>query len=559
MRNLTLCCLLVAAGLSQSNAQQWGQYTLYSVMNSTTVYLLDTNSAVHKTWTFPSTAKTGYSTYMLPGGTLLRTVARSGNSFTGGPICGEVQKVDWSGTVTWDFVYSTTNYCTHHDICPMPNGNVLLIAYERKTATDVTAAGGSNSIEMWPDKIVEVQPTGATTGNIVWEWHAWDHLMQSVDASKANYVSSISAHPELLNINYKQAKDWLHMNGVSYNEQLDQIVWSSHNMSEIYVIDHSTTTAEAASHAGGNSGKGGDILYRWGNPAAYGAGTTTNQVLNVTHDAHWVPQGCPKAGYLVAYNNKGVQSGTSYTSTIDMVNPPMSGSNYVLSGTAYSPASFTNRVVSTGYTSNMGGSQQLPNGNMLITIALSGNIYEIDSNSNVLWTKAAGGSVAKAFRYSACYISGTQPATPSITNTGNVLSSSATSGNQWYLNGVEITGATSQTYTATQSGTYTVLTVDANGCASNASSAFNYTATGINDLGLNKTNLFPNPTKGIINIAADAAIKNYEVIVFDAQGKLILQAPNANTIDLSSFNNGMYLISIRTEQGTVNRRITLIK
>ena len=229
--------ILVAFALinfSPSNiyAQQWGDYTLYALQNQSTANLLDTNGNIVKTWTFASSAKTGYSTYMLPGGTLLRTVARTGNSFQGGPICGQVQKVDWNGTVIWDYVYSTTNYCTHHDVCPMPNGNVLLIAYERKTATEVSAAGCSQSIEMWPDKIVEVQPTGATTGTVVWEWHAWDHLVQNVDPSKPNYYPTIVDHPELLNINYNTQKDWMHMNGVDYNPILDQIVFSSHYLNE---------------------------------------------------------------------------------------------------------------------------------------------------------------------------------------------------------------------------------------------------------------------------------------------------------------------------------------
>src|SRR5689334_5856029 len=85
------------------NAQKWGNNTLYAPHNGTTAFLMDTLGAITHSWTFPATAKTGYSTYLLQGGTLLRTVAKSGNSFTGGPICGEFQKVDWNGNVTWDF------------------------------------------------------------------------------------------------------------------------------------------------------------------------------------------------------------------------------------------------------------------------------------------------------------------------------------------------------------------------------------------------------------------------------------------------------------------------
>ena len=110
----TAALFLIASAL---HAQQWGDYTLYSIQNTSSTFLLDTNGTTVKTWTHTASAKTGYSSYLMPGGTLVRAVVRTGNSFSGGPICGQVQKVDYSGAVTWDFVYSTTDYCTHHDIC----------------------------------------------------------------------------------------------------------------------------------------------------------------------------------------------------------------------------------------------------------------------------------------------------------------------------------------------------------------------------------------------------------------------------------------------------------
>ena len=135
------------------------------------------------------------------------------------------------------------------------------------------------------------------------------------------------------------------MNGVSYNPILDQVIWSSHNMSEIYVIDHSTTTAQAASHSGGNSGMGGDLLYRWGHPAAYSA--TGTQILHVVHDAHWNPEGVPNAGYVGGYNNQGVSSSASCA---DQVSPPYNGYNYSITlGSAFAPANYTIRQVSGGH------------------------------------------------------------------------------------------------------------------------------------------------------------------------------------------------------------------
>jgi len=107
-------------------AQQWGDYTLYSVMNTTTAYLIDTNSNIFHTWNL--SGSTGYSSYLMPGGILWRTVSHPGNTFNGGGMTGEIQKVDYNGTLLWDYVYSSTTYCAHHDICPMANGDVLIIS-----------------------------------------------------------------------------------------------------------------------------------------------------------------------------------------------------------------------------------------------------------------------------------------------------------------------------------------------------------------------------------------------------------------------------------------------
>ncbi|MBL7976378.1 MAG: aryl-sulfate sulfotransferase, partial [Candidatus Kapabacteria bacterium] len=382
-----------------SFSQQYPGYTLVAPQ-STTARLVDTNGTTFKSWTLTG-GSTGYSAYLLPDRSLLRTVVYSGNQFGGGGATGKVQKVDWNGTVVWDYTYSTSTYSMHHDICPMPNGNVLLISYDLHTSTEVTAAGCTTAITVWSEKVVEIQPVGATGGNVVWEWRVWDHLCQNVDQNKNNYVSSIVNNPQLFNVNKGMQKDWLHMNGIDYNAELNQIVVSSHNWNEIFVIDHSTTTAQAAGHSGGNSGKGGDILYRWGNPSNYNA--TGTKIFNVVHDAHWIPAGCPNAGFLVGFNN----GGTTSSSTVDMINPPRNGNNYDITlGNAYAPSTYTSRILCTGKTTNEGNSHQLPNGNHLVCIALAGTIKELDAAGNVLWTYNAGGKIAHAYRYSEAYVNG---------------------------------------------------------------------------------------------------------------------------------------------------------
>lgn len=556
-----ICGFLITAGILLSSivsAQQWGDYTLYSTMNGTTTYLIDTNGTNFHTWSHTTATKTGYSSYLLPGGTLLRSVSRSGNSFSGGPICGQVQKVDYNGNVIWDYVYSTQQYCTHHDICPMPNGNVLLIAYERKSASEVSAAGCTQSIEMWPDKIVEVEPVGATGGNVVWEWHAWDHLVQNVDPSKPNYQTSIVDHPELLNVNYQTQKDWLHVNGVSFNPMLNQIAFSSHNMSEIYVIDHSTTTAEAASHSGGNSGKGGDILYRWGHPAVYSA--TGTQILKVCHDAHWNPEGVPNAGYLGAYNNQGISNNASCA---DQVAPPYNGYNYSITpGSAYTPASYTLRQASGGYNSNMGNFQVLPNGNTLLCIATAGVIKEFDPAGNLLWSKTTSGSTPKAFRYDSCYVFNAAPAIPVVSLSNDTLFSTPATTYQWYFNGYQIPGAVDAFYVPSQSGNYLVRITDANGCVYMYSLDYAYSvSTGIATVASSDfVKIFPNPSSGLFNLKGLNADERFDVTVSDITGKTILKVKATNSLDLEKYENGIYMVTLQNDRiGSSYHKVTVSK
>lgn len=420
-----------------TRAQQWGYATLIAPQNSTTVTLLDTNNNVIKTWTGLS-GQTGYSCYLMPGGYLWRSVKTTNNSFMGGGLCGRVQKVDWNGNILFDYTISNTNEITHHDFCPMPNGDVMLIVYEKKTGAQMQAAGATSSSARQLEKIVQLHPTGTSTATIAWQWNLYDHLCQSTNSNGANYVSSIVNNPQLMNVNFQVMNDWWHMNGIDYNEALDQVVVSAHNTNEMYVIDHSTTTAEAATHSGGAHGRGGDFLYRWGNPAAYSASGTTT--FNIIHDAHWVPSDCPKAGWLVGMNNKGVSNSQS---AIDMFQPTWNGTTYPHTlGQQMQPATYGYRHAcqgvgtAIGYTSNMGNSQQLPNGNMLVCLAIAGDVYEIDSTGNQVWSYNGTGSMAQAFRYSRCFIenpsaviNNVSPAVCANSSTPLVLSTSATATN----------------------------------------------------------------------------------------------------------------------------------
>ena len=132
--------------------------------------------------------------------------AETRSVFGPGPgVGGRIQEFTWDGELVWDFKFYNAKQLPHHDMTRLPNGNVLLIVWDRKTAEEAIAAGRRPEMtgdrHLLPDSLVEIKPTGKTTGEVVWEWHLWDHLVQDFDKTKANY-GNVAEHPELVNINY---------------------------------------------------------------------------------------------------------------------------------------------------------------------------------------------------------------------------------------------------------------------------------------------------------------------------------------------------------------------
>ncbi len=70
--------------------------------------------------------------------------------------------------------------------------------------------------------------------------------------------------------------------------------------------------------------------------------------------------------------------------------------------------------------------------------------------------------------------------------------------------------------------------------------------------------IYPNPTEGIFNISrSDAGL--YQIAVMDVSGTKVLQVDNnydRAIIDLSEFDNGIYIIQINTSGGIYNQLIT---
>ncbi len=385
--------LLVALSLA-STADAQGPapgFRLFGRLNSTETHLVDTEGTVVHTWTSAHVPGTGV--YLDADGTLLRAI------FSGIPTQllgagGAVERLAMDGTVLWRYDYDGPGVMSHHDIEPMPNGNILLIAWEEKSLNEAVLAGRNPQLMLppvfLPDHVVEVRPTGPTSGEIVWEWHVWDHLVQEFDPERENY-GTIADHPELLDINYPPliapGGDWNHCNSIDYDPVYDRIMLSARDQNEIWILDHSTTTAEAAGHTGGNSGKGGDLIYRWGNPAAYGRGDASHQQLVGQHGAIFIPEGYAGAGNVLLFNNGTDNPGSS--EVIELVLPDdMNGHFSLAPGATFGPAGPIWSYAAPDFGSNfVSNAERLPNGNTLICSGVQGRIFEVTPGGQVVWEK----------------------------------------------------------------------------------------------------------------------------------------------------------------------------
>jgi hypothetical protein len=395
--------LLLAIAVSATAQGSFNANVLISVRTSNDSYLIDSSFNILKTW--HGASPPAAFAYMLPDGSILRPCGDTSATWGSGGAGGRLQRIDANDNVVWDYLFSDNIRLQHHDVEPMPNGNVLVIAWERKFTSEVRAAGRTSvpGGEMWPTMIAELEPVGATGANIVWEWHLWDHLIQDADPAKDNY-GVIADHPELVDINHGNiGPSWDHANAIDYNPQLDQILFSARSMNEIYIIDHSTTTAEAAGHTGGDRGKGGDILYRWGNPQVYDRGDAADQYYFGVHGANWIDPGLPGAGNILTFNN-GNRLGTANDySSVEEIRPPMAleGDYIIQPGQPYGPAApeWAYQNAPNFYSVNKAGAFRLPNGNTLITEANDNLIFEVTRAGSSVWAYPTPGEVHRAPAY----------------------------------------------------------------------------------------------------------------------------------------------------------------
>jgi Arylsulfotransferase (ASST) len=413
----------IKRSVSINDAKAYKGYTLIAPMSSKKTYLLDMEGRICHTWETDCTP--ALIPYLLDNGNLLRPGQAPKGLGTPG-FGGRLQEMSWDGKLLWDYTFDSKNQHPHHDVTRLPNGNVLMIISDRKSAKEAILAGRRPEMVrdvLNSDAIIEVKQTGPTTGEVVWEWHAWDHLVQEQDKDKANF-GKVAASPGRIDLNYTQglfgfgrkplkkeeldklkdlgylggpgakggnlSADWTHFNGIAYNADLDQIMISVHSFSEVWIIDHSTTKDEAKGISGGKSGKGGDILYRWGNPQAYRSGTNADQRLFKQHNAHWIAKGLPGAGNMMVFNNGNGRMDGTYSTVDEIVLPINKDGSYDRKpnqpfGPTRAEWSYSAPTKSEFYAFFISGAHRLPNGNTLICSGPDGTVFEVTPKKEVVW------------------------------------------------------------------------------------------------------------------------------------------------------------------------------
>ncbi len=403
--------------------------TLFTPLRSKNTYLVDAMGETVHTW--PSEFTPGNSAYLLPDGSVLRCAKDGGDSpFSGGGEGGRIQRVSWGGELLWDYAMADDDWRHHHDIQPMPNGHVLAIVWEGVGQKDAMRRGRDRDqvaeVGLWPDAVIELAPKGLNGAEVVWEWHAWDHLVQDRNEEFPNYGAP-KDHPGRIDVNFdvltrpktaeelgKEAEveerlrglgytggdddepeeegrgrgprsDWMHTNAIDYHPALDLVAISVRSASEVWIIDHSTTSEQAKTSEGGRYGHGGDLLYRFGHSGRYG-GTGEQQLFN-QHDARFVD--VDGALHMTVFNNGSGRPGGDRSSVDEYSLPFSAESGFEVAENGHpSPANLVwtwDGGETEHYNGHISGAQRLANGSTLMCLGEDGRTLEISPEGEILW------------------------------------------------------------------------------------------------------------------------------------------------------------------------------
>lgn len=514
--------------LSYNPEKSFEGYNLFYPHNQPNVYLFNNCGEIVHVWEDSMDLRPGNTAYLMPDGRLVKTKRQnvvSNDRIWAGGGGATVEIRDWDNNLDWSFTLNNDTARLHHDIEVLPNGNILMIGWEIQTRARAIASGRDSSLledgELWTDFIIEVNPN---LDSIVWEWHVFDHVIQDFDSTKANY-GVVAEHPELLDLNFVRdgTANWQHTNAISFNADLNQIALSSPYLNEIYIIDHTTSKEQASGHVGGLGARGGDFMYRWGNPQAYDQGTSDEQTSFFQHDIHWIEDfispAHPDYGKLILFNN---DFGAPTFSTVSIIDQPwdMYTWTYLIEDGKWGPVdylqNFTHPDTTKMYSSGLSSVQLLPNNNYLICVGRIGYSFEITPDNEIVWEYV---TPLKAGRFA---------------SQGDSL---AVNDNLTFRIKRYPTD-----YSAFESRDLTPLYY----LELNPDTAFCDMITPVQELSQSDFNIFPNPARNELNISKSDIIPS-DIRIYNIHGQLVKEVRNfisGSSVDLSNISSGIYLVKV---------------
>ena len=371
-------------------------YTMIYPHNQNRAMLLNGCGEVVHDWTIDADRRPGNTAYLQPNGDIVMTsrpAAIGDDAIWAGGGGATIERRTWDNEVLWAFTANNDSLRLHHDFTVIPGGNVIAICWEVIDSLECIANGRNPALleggELWSDKIIELQPDGMGGADIVWEWRVWDHLVQDFDSTKANY-GVVADNQHRIDVNFgtvlNQPRDWHLMNAIDYFPFYDsagQIIMSVPTYDEVWVIWHDYQFSD-------------DLIWRWGNPAAYQRGDSTDQKLFYQHDIHWgnglgVNPGNPDFTKFFVFNNRVPNADTTGTHSEAAIISPIfdeydGGYEFNAATGRWGPEDFQWTYTQPGLSSTgLSSFQRLGNGGNLICNGRTGALFEITEDGELAW------------------------------------------------------------------------------------------------------------------------------------------------------------------------------
>lgn len=565
-------------------------YTLVYPHNQPNVYLLDMCGEVVHTWTNADTLRPGNVAYLQENGDIVLTYRPQ--IFSNDPIWAggggaTVERRTWDNEVLWSYTLNDSTGRLHHDIEVKPDGNVFAIAWEHFSAEEAVNAGRDTSLVpedgLWSEMILELAPDGNGGADVVWEWHAWDHLVQDLDSTLSNF-GVVSDNPRLIDINFgtpsSQPSDWLHINAIDFNPFFGHLLLSVPTFDELWIVDYSNFDA-------------GQMIWRWGNPEAYDMGNADDKQLFYQHDCHWVYDHVtlanPDFGKIAVFNNRVPGENDEAFSAVHLLNPSYTDydNNYATeTGTGtYLPSDFdwSYTAPDSIYSSGLSSFQRLENGNSLICYGRWGDTREITPDGELAWRYKT--PLVNAGGFAAPVAQGSEPSiNQNLTFRAHRYPTDfgAFAGADLMPQGVlelnpspvlacgGIGGCTDEmacnynaeanqddgscAYPEDECGEGLIYNEDCD-CVSDPVSLI------LADGGLS-LNVYPNPTSGELTLQLEGMLANANVQVLDAAGRIawnkaLPQIHGNCMIDLSGLPDGLYTMMIQSDGLSAAKRLLI--